>query len=68
MVLDDTTYFEALGTSVATELEFDDYGNLIGAHKTMVEDTIWHNGKSYTMNSDEAKLAETNGNGLGDIQ
>jgi outer membrane receptor protein involved in Fe transport len=26
----------------------------------MVEDTIWHNGKSYTMNSDEAKLAETN--------
>ena len=60
LVLDDTTYFEALGTSVATELEFDDYGNLIGAHKTMVEDTIWHNGKSYTMNSDEAKLAETN--------
>ena len=60
LVLDDTTYFEALGTSVATELEFDDYGNLIGAHKTMVEDTIWHNGKSYTMGSDEAKLAETN--------
>ena len=60
LVLDDTTYIEALGTSVATELEFDDDGNLIGAHKTMVEDTIWHNGKSYTMNSDEAKLAETN--------
>jgi len=60
LVLDDTTYFQALGTSVATELEFDDLGNLIGAYKTMVEDTIWHNGKSYTMNSDEAKLAETN--------
>ena len=60
LVLEDTTYIEALGTSVATELEFDNDGSLIGAHKTMVEDTIWHNGKSYTMNSDEAKLAETN--------
>jgi len=60
LILDDTTYIEALGTSVATELEFDDDGNLIGAHKKMVEDTVWHNGKSYTMNSDEAKLAETN--------
>ena len=60
LVLDDTTYHEVLGTSVATELEFDDNGTLIGAHKTMVEDTIWHNGKAYTMNSDEAKLAETN--------
>jgi hypothetical protein len=60
LVLEDTTYMEALGTSVATELEFDENGNLIGAHKTMVEDTIWHNGIAYTMNSDEAKLAETN--------
>ena len=51
---------EALGTSVATELEFDENGNLIGAHKTMVEDTIWHNGNFYTRNSEEAKLAETN--------
>ena len=59
LVLDDTTYHEVLGTSVATELEFDDNGTLIGAHKTMIEDTIWHNGKAYTMNSDEAKLAET---------
>ena len=25
----------------------------------MVEDTIWHNGTAYTMNSDEAKFAET---------
>ncbi len=60
LVLNDTTYHEVLGTSVATELEFDENGTLIGAHKTMVEDTIWHNGKFYTMNSDEAKLAETN--------
>ena len=59
LVLEDTTYYEALGTSVTTELEFDDDGNLIGANKTMVEDTIWHNGKAYTMNSPEAKVAET---------
>ena len=59
LVLEDTTYMEALGTSVATELEFDNDGNLIGAHKTMVEDTIWHNGNFYTRNSEEAKLAET---------
>ena len=25
----------------------------------MIEDTIWHNGKAYTMNSQEAKTAET---------
>ncbi|MBC8266982.1 MAG: TonB-dependent receptor [Flavobacteriales bacterium] len=59
LILEDTTYLEALGTSVATELEFDENGNLIGAHKTMVEDTIWHNGNFYTRNSEEAKLAET---------
>ncbi|MBU46943.1 MAG: hypothetical protein CMD28_05875 [Flavobacteriales bacterium] len=59
LVLADTTYIEALGTSVATELEFDNDGNLIGANKTMIEDTVWHNGTAYTMNSDEAKLAET---------
>ena len=60
LVLGDTTYFEALGTSVATELEFDENGNLIGANKTMVLDTVYHNGAAYTMNSPEAKLAETN--------
>ena len=59
LVLDDTTYFEALGTSVATELEFDENGNLIGANKTMVLDTVFHNGAAYTMNSPEAKIAET---------
>ena len=60
LVLADTTYFEALGTSVATDLEFDENGNLIGANKTMVLDTVYHNGVAYTMNSTEAKLAETN--------
>ena len=59
LVLDDTTYFEALGTSVATELEFDENGNLVGANKTMALDTVFHNGVAYTMNSPEAKLAET---------
>ena len=60
LVLADTTYKEALGTSVNTVYEYDNNGNIIGAHKTMVEDTIWHGGKSYTQNSDQAKLAETN--------
>ena len=59
LVLDDTTYFEALGTSVATIIETDDNGNIIGAQKSMVEDTIFHNGSFYTMNSEEAKLAAT---------
>ena len=59
LVLDDTTYFEALGTSVSTELEFDENGNLVGANKTMALDTVFHNGVAYTMNSPEAKLAET---------
>ena len=63
LVLSDTTYREALGTSVSTEYEYvpDINGNdsLIGVNKIMVEDTIWHNGVAYTMNSDEAKLAET---------
>ena len=65
LVLSDTTYVEALGNSVATELEFDNDGNLIGAHKTMVEDTIWHNGTAYTMHSNEAKLAETSWKWIG---
>ena len=60
LVLSDTTYREALGTSVTTNLIFDDQGNLVGANKTQVLDTIVHNGVAYTMNSDEAKLAETN--------
>jgi len=60
LVLADTTYFEALGTSVATELELDENGNLIGANKTMVLDTVYYNGVAYTMNSPEAKFAETN--------
>tara|TARA_E500000331_G_scaffold357573_1_gene419792 strand:+ start:7641 stop:10448 length:2808 start_codon:yes stop_codon:yes gene_type:complete len=60
LVLADTTYKEALGTSVNTIYKYDNNGNIIGAHKTMVEDTIWHEGKAYTQNSEQAKLAETN--------
>ena len=44
LVLSDTTYKEALGTSVNTVYEYDNAGNIIGAHKTLMEDTIWHNG------------------------
>ena len=59
MVLDDTTFTEALGTSVNTTYIFDENGAIIGADKSMVEDTIFYNGQYYTMNSDEARLAET---------
>ena len=50
LILDDTTYKEVLGTHM----------NIIDDKVVMIEDTIWHNGKAYTMNSDEAKFAETN--------
>ena len=59
LVLNDTTYKEALGTSVSTQIQYDENGNIIGANKVMVEDTIWHNNQYYTMNSPEAKNAET---------
>ena len=59
LVLDDTTYIEALGTSVVTEVIYDENGSIIGAIKSMAEDTIFHNGIAYTMNSAEAKQAET---------
>ncbi len=59
LVLNDTTYYEALGTSVSTNIQYDDDGNIVGATKSMVLDTIFHNGKAYTMNSDEAERAET---------
>jgi len=59
LVLADTTYYEALGTSVMTQPTYDENGNLTGATKEMVEDTIIHNGVAYTMNSKEAKNAET---------
>ena len=49
LILKDTTYMEALGTSM----------NVIDNKAIMIEDTIWHNGNFYTRNSDEAKLAET---------
>ena len=59
LVLDDTTYVEALGTSVVTEVVYDENGSIIGAIKSMAEDTIYHNGLAYTRNSPEAKQAET---------
>ena len=59
LVLDDTTYVEALGTSVFTEIVYDENGNIVGAVKTMQEDTIVHNGVAYTMNSPEARQQET---------
>lgn len=59
LVLDDTTYIEALGTSVITEIIYDENGAIIGAVKSMVEDTIIHNGVAYTMNSAQARRAET---------
>lgn len=59
LVLGDTTFSEALGTSVSTTYQFDESGNIIGAEKSMIEDTIFYKGQFYTMNSKEARLAET---------
>ena len=59
LVLGDTTFSEALGTSVSTTYQFDESGNIIGAEKSMIEDTIFYEGQFYTMNSKEARLAET---------
>ena len=59
LVLADTTFSEALGTSVSTTYQFDESGNIIGAEKSMIEDTIFYEGQFYTMNSKEARLAET---------
>jgi len=59
LVLADTTYNEALGTSVSTEITYDENGNISGANKVMVEDTIFHNGLAYTQNSSEAKHAQS---------
>ena len=59
LVLEDTTFVEALGTSVNTTYILDENGTIIGAEKSMIQDTIFYNGRAYTMNSEEAKLAET---------
>ena len=67
LVLDDTTYVEALGTSVFTEVVYDENGSIIGAIKGMSEDTIFHNGIAYTMNSGQAKQAETSWKWIRDI-
>lgn len=60
LVFEDTTYVEAVGRSVNTEPIYDNNGILIGAQKSMIEDTIWHKGNPYTMHSSNARLAETN--------
>ena len=59
LVLEDTTFVEALGTRVSTNYVYDEDGVIIGAEKSMVEDTIFYNGNIYTMNSKEARFAET---------
>ncbi|MEE2953811.1 MAG: TonB-dependent receptor [Bacteroidota bacterium] len=71
LVLDDITYKEVLGTSVLTEyydinwIRISEEDVLSGAvepdssHKMLLMDTIWHNGKAYTMNSKEAEYAST---------
>lgn len=59
LVLEDTTFVEALGTRVSTSYIYDEDGVIIGAEKSMVEDTIFYNGNIYTMNSKEARFAET---------
>ena len=46
LVLEDTTLLQVLGTSQDTEIEYDSLGTtIISAHKTMVVDTFWYNGK-----------------------
>ena len=59
LVLADTTFNEALGTSVSTEIIYDENGNIVGANKVMIEDTIFHNDLFYTQNSSEAKHAQS---------
>ena len=59
LILEDTTIKEVLGTSVSTQYEFDDSGNIIGANKTMVVDTFIYNGNKYTINSEEAQASST---------
>lgn len=59
LVLEDTTFVEALGTRVSTNYVYDENGVIIGAEKSMVEDTIFYNGNAYTMNSEQARFAQT---------
>ena len=47
-----------------TQPTYDENGNLTGATKEMVEDTIIHNGVAYTMNSKRQKMLKQIGNGL----
>ena len=41
-------------------------GNIVGANKVMIEDTIFHNGLAYTQNSPEAKHSQSNGKSFAD--
>ena len=59
LVLEDTTFYEILGSSVDSEYEYDEYGVVIGIDKFMVVDTFEYNGNKYTMYSNEAKNAIT---------
>ena len=59
LVLEDTTFVEALGTRVSTNYVYDEDGVIISAEKSMVEDTIFYNGNAYTMNSEQARFAQT---------
>ena len=60
LVLEDTTFLQVLETIQHTEIEYDSLGTTpISAHKTMVADTFWYNGNSYTINSPEARFSES---------
>tara|TARA_B100000768_G_scaffold52595_1_gene51109 strand:- start:4644 stop:7472 length:2829 start_codon:yes stop_codon:yes gene_type:complete len=59
LVLEDTTFVEALGTRVSTNYVYDEDGVIISAEKSMVEDTIFYNENAYTMNSEQARFAQT---------
>ena len=59
LILEDTTFLEVLGTSVSTQIQYDEDGNLIGATKTMSLDTFSYNGIDYTMYSEQARDAIT---------
>ncbi|MEE2931107.1 MAG: carboxypeptidase-like regulatory domain-containing protein [Bacteroidota bacterium] len=59
LVLDDTTYIEGLGMLDIYTINFDENGNLIYPVIERVPDTIFHNGKAYTVNSNAAQYTQT---------
>ena len=66
LVLADTTFNEALGTSVSTEIIYDENGNIVGANKVMIEDTIFHNGLVYTQTPQKLNMLKVNGKSFTD--